>query len=283
MLCNTSSVLYLRTMEINLIARNKIADYIQQHPEAQTVFLNWLKNFPYREAKSITRRIERSSPGEFTRASSPLNNGEYQIFYDTNYALKTAYISWLGTQKELEDYMQAEFEQQQVKNPGLEFRVKRTNVVLIPPPPMTSSIKHAKKTMLNTDGNSSIININGEVTLHSSPPYLESDRDYRTKVEYEQALNKAIAIFEAQPDTPEFEELSSLLPLIKHYEDTKLILPQLDISDVIRLTIKNFDLLRPILEPILGRQEEVDLFIAGKQKLPEETLKLICNSLGIRY
>jgi antitoxin component HigA of HigAB toxin-antitoxin module len=268
-------------MEIDLIARNKIADYIQQQPEAQTVFLNWLRNFPYMEAKSIARQIEKSSTGEFSHASSPLNNGEYQIAYHTNYALKTAYISWLGTQKELEDYMQAEFEKQLVKNPGLEFRVKRTNVVLIPPPSMTSS--HVEKTMLNTDGNSGIININGEVTVHYRPPYLESDRDYRTKVEYEQALNKAIAIFEAQPDTPEFEELSSLLPLVKHYEDTKLILPELDISDVIRLTIKNFNLLRPMLEPIIGRQEEVDLFLAGKQQLPEETLKLICNSFGIRY
>jgi hypothetical protein len=134
--------------------------------------------------------------------------------------------------------MQAEFEKQRVQNPGLEFRVIRTNVELIPPPPTTSSIKHAEKTMLNPDSNSSVINTNGEITLPSSPSYLESARDYRTKVEYEQALNKAIAIFEAQPNTPEFEELTSLLPLVKHYEDTKLILPELDISDVIRLTIK---------------------------------------------
>jgi hypothetical protein len=35
-------VLYLRKMEINLIAKNKIADYIQQQPESQTTFLNWL-------------------------------------------------------------------------------------------------------------------------------------------------------------------------------------------------------------------------------------------------
>jgi hypothetical protein len=270
-------------MEINLIAKNKIADYIQQHPEAQTVFLNWLKNFPYMEAKSITRRIESSSPGKFTRASSPLNNGEYQIFYDTNYALKTAYISWLGTQKELEDYMQVDFEKRRAKNPGLEFRVKRTNVVLIPPPPMSSSIKHLNKTILNADSDSDITNINEELNVHSRPLYLESDVDYRTKIEYEQALNKTIAIFEAQPDTPEFEELSSLLPLVKHYEDTKLILPELDISDVIRLTIKNLDLLRPMLKPIIGRQEEVDLFLAGKQQLPEQMLKLICNNLGIRY
>jgi antitoxin component HigA of HigAB toxin-antitoxin module len=178
--------------------------------------------------------------------------------------------------------MQAEFEKRRAKNPGLEFRVIRTNVVGIPPPP-ASSIKHAKKTMLNADSNSDIININREVTVHSRPSYAESDLDYRTKIEYEQALNKAIAIFDAQPDTTEFEELSSMLPLVKHYEDTKLILPELDISDVIRLTIKNFNLLRPILKSIIGRQEELDLFLASKLQLPEEMLKLICNSLGIRY
>jgi antitoxin component HigA of HigAB toxin-antitoxin module len=270
-------------MEINLIAKNKIADYIQQQPQAQTAFLNWLRDFPYREAKSISRQIERSSPGESSSASSPLNNGEYQIEYRTNYLLKTTYISWLGTRKELEDYTHAEFEKERAKNPGLEFRVKRTNVVLIPPPPMSSSIKHLNKTILNADSDSDITDINEELNVHSRPLYVESDLDYRTKVEYEQALNRAISIFDARPDTPEFEELSSLLPLVKHYEDTKLILPELDISDVIRLTIKNFDLLRPMLNPIIGRQEEVDLFLAGKQQLPEETLKLICNNLGIRY
>lgn len=283
MACNTSSVLYLRTMEINLIAKNKIADYIQQHPEAQTVFLNWLKNFPYMEAKSISRQIERSSTGESSSASSPLDNGEYQIEYRTNYLLKTTYISWLGTRKELEDYMHAEFEKERAKNPGLNFRVIKTTVVLTPPPPMSSSIKHTGEIMVNADGNPVNINFIEEVTVLPRPLYVESDLDYRTKVEYEQALNRAISIFDARPDTPEFEELSSLLPLVKHYEDTKLILPELDISDVIRLTIKNFDLLRPMLKPIIGRQEEVDLFLAGKQQLPEQMLKLICNNLGIRY
>jgi antitoxin component HigA of HigAB toxin-antitoxin module len=270
-------------MEINLIAKNKIADYIQQQPEAQTAFLNWLRDFPYMEAKSIARQIERSSPGESPSASSPLNNGEYQIAYHTNYLLKTTYISWLGTRKELEDYRHAEFEKERAKNPGLNFRVIKTTVVLIPPPPMSSAIKHTGEIMLNADGNPGNINFIDEVTEHPRPLYVESDQDYRTKEEYEQALNRAIDIFDVLPDSPEFEELSSLLPLIKHYEDTKLILPELDISDVIRLTIKNFNLLRPMLKPIIGSEEKVNLFLAGEQRLPEETLKLICNSLGIRY
>jgi HTH-type transcriptional regulator/antitoxin HigA len=148
---------------------------------------------------------------------------------------------------------------------------------------VTSSTKQAEKMLLNADGSSDTMNINEKVTVHSVSPYLESDHDYKTKAEYEQALNRVIAIFEAQPGTPEFEELSSLLPLVEHYEDTKLILPELEISDVIRLTIKNFDLLKPMLKPIIGQEKEVDLFLAGKQQLPEETLKLICNSIGIRY
>ncbi len=224
MACNKSSVLYLRTMEINLIAKNKIADYIQQHPEAQTVFLNWLKNFPYMEAKSISRQIERSSTGESSYASSPLSNGEYQIEYRINYLLKTTYISWLGTRKELEDYMHAEFEKERAKNPGLNFRVIKTTVVLTPPPPpMSSSIKHTGEIMVNADGNPVNINFIEEVNLHPRPHYVESDLDYKTNEEYEQALNRAIDIFDALPDSPEFEELSSLLPLIKHYEDTKLV------------------------------------------------------------
>jgi antitoxin component HigA of HigAB toxin-antitoxin module len=270
-------------MEINLIAKNKIADYIQRKPEAQTVFLNWLRDFPYREAKSIAFQIERSSPGESSSASSPLNHGEYQIEYHTNYVLKSTYISWLGTRKEMEDHLHTEFEKERAKNPGLNFRTIKTKVVLIPPPPMSSSKRRKEEIIVNADGNPLNINFIDEVTRPATPVYVESDQDYRTKAEYEQALNRAISIFDARPDTPEFEELSSLLPLVKHYEDTKLILPELDISDVIRLTIKNFNLLMPMLKPIIGSEEEVDQFLAGKQLLPEETLKLICNSLGIRY
>ncbi|UOE47873.1 hypothetical protein MTO98_26025 [Mucilaginibacter sp. SMC90] len=197
--------------------------------------------------------------------------------------LKTVYISWLGTQKEWENNRHAEFEEARAKNPGLEFKVKITSVVLIPPPPIPDPTMHPEKTMELIDSNTTGINLNEEVIEQVRPKYVESEQDYRTKVEYEKALNRAIAIFEAQPNTPEFEELRALLPLLIHYEDTKLILPELDIADVIRLSIKNFNLPRPMLKPIIGNEEDVDLFLKGKQQLPEETLKLICNSLGIRY
>jgi hypothetical protein len=74
-----------------------------------------------------------------------------------------------------------------------------------------------------------------------------------------------------------------LLPLVKDYEDMKLNLPELAVLDVIRLTIGNFDLLRPLLTPIIGNEEEVDLFLTGKLQLSKATLELICNTIGIRY
>jgi hypothetical protein len=74
-----------------------------------------------------------------------------------------------------------------------------------------------------------------------------------------------------------------LLPLVKDYEDMKLNLPELAVLDVIRLTIGNFDLLRQLLIPIIGNEEEVDLFLTGKLQLSKATLELICNTIGIRY
>jgi antitoxin component HigA of HigAB toxin-antitoxin module len=270
-------------MEINLIAKNKIADYIQRQPEAQTVFLNWLTDFPYREAKGIARHIERSSGGTFSRASSPLNRDEYHIEYCTNNILRTAYISCLGTQKQMEAYYRSEFEKEQPGDQDLVMEVRTTEVILTPPLSMGSSAAFSEKTVGNPNENTLIIDSNDKETAHAGSAYVESDRDYKTKFEYEQALNRAIAIFEAQPDTPEFEELNLLLPLVKRYEDTKLSLPKLDIADVIRLTIKNFNLLRPMLIPIIGSEEEVELFLTGKHQLQEETVELICNTIGIQW
>ncbi|MDN5286241.1 MAG: hypothetical protein JWR38_2515 [Mucilaginibacter sp.] len=268
-------------MTINLIAKNKIADYIEQHPEAQTTFLAWLKDFPYMEGPSIARRIKRSSPGELSPASSPLNNGEYQIEYHTNYWLKTTYITWLGSRDEREAFSRAEFEKARAKNPGLEFRTKVTTIKLVPPPP--PSQMSSGSILISLDGNSTIVETNEETRAPAEQLYIESDQDFKTKAEYEKALNRAIAIFDARPETPEFDELNLLLPLIKHYEDSKLVLPQLDMADVIRHEIKSFDMLKPLLNPVIGNEDDVNLFLAGKKQLSEETLKAACGVIGIRF
>ena len=50
----------------------------------------------------------------------------------------------------------------------------------------------------------------------------------KTKTEYNRALKRSMAIFQAEPGTPESDELELLLALIKDYEDKHIVLPEVD-------------------------------------------------------
>jgi hypothetical protein len=56
----------------------------------------------------------------------------------------------------------------------------------------------------------------------------------KTKIEYNRALKRSIAIFQAEPGTPESDELDLLLVLIKDYEDKHIVLPEVDPIDIFK-------------------------------------------------
>jgi len=260
-----------------LIAKNKIANYIQQHPEAATAFLTWLKEHPDQEAKSIAHMLERPHMEQQFTMMAGVGRDDYQIESRTNYPLKTTCIVWVGSGEELEAREEAKADKRKAENPGLqsEERVKIVEVVLVPPPPIPFNEISSGKTVQPV--------VARQPELIVEVPYTETHNDFKTVAEYEGALTRATAIFEAQPGSPEFDELAKLIPLIAHYEQSKLALPELKIPDVVKYKMEMFEMVPEQLTPMIGTTEEIDLFLTGKRSLPEEKLKRLCDFLWIKF
>jgi len=80
----------------------------------------------------------------------------------------------------------------------------------------------------------------------------------------------------------QFDELTLVLPLIRHYEADNIELPRLALLDVIKLKMKELELLPSYLTKVIGSEEDVNLFLAGKNALSNKTLRALCNKLYIR-
>ncbi len=257
---------------MHLIAKNKIADYIEQHPEAKTSFLTWIKEFPYRKSKK-----NKTHPVEGILISfSELGRGDYSVKLIFNTWLKTGYIVWLGTKEAQIAYQQAEIEKIRIQHPNL----VTTSITF------TSSTSPRRSKKASEGNHVELTHIHSDNALEIFPSEIEghvaSEQDLKTKTDYENALNRAISIFDARPGTREFDELVLLLPLIRHYEACYIELPGLALLDVIKLKMEILGITPPYLTPIIGSEEEVNLFLTGKNILPDKILKAVCKLLYIR-
>ncbi|MDN5286240.1 MAG: hypothetical protein JWR38_2514 [Mucilaginibacter sp.] len=258
------------------ITKNKIADYIHQHPEAQTVFLTWLKEFPYYIGKNLLKQDKNLPMKRMLNGWFGLGRDDYSIQYKFNPWLKTGYMVWLGTQEAKIEYERVEIEKLRIKHPNL-FSIPVTFTL---PTSRGSSKKEVEGKIV------ALKNVRlgkaPEIFPSTIEGYVASELDLKTKTEHENALNRAISIFDAQPDTAEFDELALLLPLIRHYEATNIELPGLALLDVIKLKMEILGMIPSHLTFIIGSDEEANLFLAGKNTLPNKTLKAVCDLLCIR-
>ena len=93
----------------------------------------------------------------------------------------------------------------------------------------------------------------------------------KTKAEYNKAIKRTMAIFQAEPGTSESDELELLLVLIKDYEDKHIVLPDVDPIDAIKLKMEEKGLKAKDLEPIIGSKGHVSSILSGRREL---TLKM---------
>ena len=93
----------------------------------------------------------------------------------------------------------------------------------------------------------------------------------KTKTEYNKALKRTMAIFQAEPGTAESDELELLLVLIKDYEDKHIVLPEVDPIDAIKLKMEERGLKAKDLEPLIGSKGHVSSILSGRREL---TLKM---------
>ena len=57
----------------------------------------------------------------------------------------------------------------------------------------------------------------------------------KTEAAYQKAIKRTMAIFHAEENTPEADELALLLVLVKDYEDKHIHLPEVNPIEVIKL------------------------------------------------
>ncbi|PTR00845.1 hypothetical protein C8P68_10173 [Mucilaginibacter yixingensis] len=244
-----------------LVAINKIADYVQENPEAKSELLTWLKNHPYRRHQ-ITSDPER--PYDETGISPGI--GDFSIRYISNYAAGIELITWVGTPAEYEAMVLLQY-------PNSVKRVKVIEKVIAPPPVMAYKTKEisrppvAKETIGRTE----------QVDL------IPDGEPFKTTAAYEQALTKAETLMRSKSGTPEYEELIQLLPSIKAYEKQKLSFPKITPAEIIRERMRIFKI-EPHELPLITRFEfKADDFFAGQLELPTDVLAHLYKSLSLWF
>ncbi len=93
----------------------------------------------------------------------------------------------------------------------------------------------------------------------------------KTEAEYQEAIKRTIAIFHAEEDTQEEDELALLILLVNDYENKHIHLPQIDPLEVIKLKMEERGLKAKDLEPIIGSKGHVSSILSGRREI---TLKM---------
>jgi hypothetical protein len=197
---------------MSLIATDKIAAYVNEHPEARVPLLRWLKEYPYSKQQNAFSDQEGHPIQGTGNGWAGVDRGEYRVKYRINFSAKTLCITWVGNEQEYQAEVDRELKELQILYPGLKETVKITEVVLKAPKP------GVRKNSLKARQN---------ITVLPTPDPNLNRQSLKTDTKYQQLLIRAITLFDAPPNTPEFNELLSLLPLIKNYEQYKLKFPLL--------------------------------------------------------
>jgi hypothetical protein len=78
---------------MNLIATDKIAAYVNEHPEARVPLLTWLKEHPHCKYPNTYSDQEGNSTQGIGNGWAGVDRGEYQIKYRINISAKTLCIT----------------------------------------------------------------------------------------------------------------------------------------------------------------------------------------------
>lgn len=103
----------------------------------------------------------------------------------------------------------------------------------------------------------------------------------KDETQYNAALQRADVLFDAQPGTPEGDELELLIILIKEYEDrVHPVLPP-DPVEAIKLTMNERGLQAKDLVPLVGSKSYVSQLLNRKKPLTASVMRILHKTLGI--
>ena len=103
----------------------------------------------------------------------------------------------------------------------------------------------------------------------------------RTEDDYRQALARVEAIFEAAPDSPEFDELDVLGTLLCAYEEQYHPIPEPDPIEYIKHKMAERGLRQRDLAAWLGGESRVSEILNRKRKLTAKMMKALHDNLGL--
>ena len=100
---------------------------------------------------------------------------------------------------------------------------------------------------------------------------------------YQKYLKRIEALWGAEPDTPDGDELDILLVLVEAYEERHYPIPPSDPVDAIIFRMDQMNLNRKDLEPFLGPKSRVSDVLNRKRSLSLPQIKKLHRGLSIPY
>ena len=107
------------------------------------------------------------------------------------------------------------------------------------------------------------------------------DKLIETEQEYQQALQRIDAIFQAPEASKEAKELQLLVVLVQQYEEVRYPLEAVDPIEAIEVRMQELSLNRKDLEPYLGDKTVVSKILNRKRELTLEMVRRLHIALRI--
>lgn len=246
---------------MDIIAKNHILNWINQYSEAKSELLVWLRGISFEKYLAREEQV--------ITISATLGTGPYSAKIQVNKRLNTAYISAFGTKEEFDA---AERERIKVLYPNEKIITKTFSFSA-----KASDIKKVAVPKVNY-----IYDTLAPIQLTDLTP--DAEITFKTPAGYEQALARAISIFDARPGRPEFEELEALLPQIKAYEYKYIELPQLSPLQVIQQKVTMLKMEPVWLSQMTGIAEaDIESFLKGEKMLTKKQIRDLYKKLFVRF
>jgi HTH-type transcriptional regulator / antitoxin HigA len=103
----------------------------------------------------------------------------------------------------------------------------------------------------------------------------------RTEDDYQEALAEIERLFDAEPDTPEGDQLEVWVTLVEAYEENHYAIPLPDPIEAIEYHMERLGLMRRDLELYLGSRSRVSEILNRKRPLTLPMIRRLSTGLGI--
>jgi len=103
----------------------------------------------------------------------------------------------------------------------------------------------------------------------------------KTDADYQAALMRIEALFEAAPHSPQADELEVLTMLLEAYEDQLFAIPAPDPVEAVKYHMESRGLSRKDLEPYIGNRARVSEILNRKRPLTLRMIQRLHSELGI--